>query len=90
MPILATITPTRALVARTLTGNPNPTTPPFTDDQEWITAYLAIHMLSDPSRRYSYLLWLSFALVFVGFSIIHLCNLRAGVIGAYFSKWAVR
>ena len=71
-------------------GNPNPTTPPFSDDVEWITAYLAVHMLSVPSRRYSYLLWFAIAFVLVVLALLRFSGLFSGVLGAYWSKWTIR
>lgn len=79
---------TITLVARA--ANPNPTTPAFSDDLEWITAYLAIHMLSVPSRRYSFLLWIAVVLVFLVFALLHWTGSKGGVVGAYWSKWSVR
>jgi hypothetical protein len=92
---MATVDPvanaTSTLVSRAvLAGNPNPTVPPFTNDMQWLAAYLAIHMLSVPSRRYSYLLWFVIAFVFVVFSISHLLGLRSSFIGAYWSKWSIQ
>lgn len=67
----------------------NPTTPPYTDNLEWITAYLTIHSLSVPSRRYSFLLWIVVVFVFLVFAILHWTGARGGVLGAYWSKWAL-
>lgn len=69
---------------------PNPTTPAFSDDKEWITAYLAIHVLSDSSRRYSFLLWITVVFIFLGFAILHWTGSRGGFIGALWSKWTLR
>ncbi|KII88473.1 hypothetical protein PLICRDRAFT_41633 [Plicaturopsis crispa FD-325 SS-3] len=68
----------------------NPTTPVYSDDVEWITAYLTIHMMSDPSRRYTYLLWVVVALVFLAFGLLHWTGSRGGYFGAYWTKWALR
>ncbi|KAA1471129.1 hypothetical protein DENSPDRAFT_837057 [Dentipellis sp. KUC8613] len=69
---------------------PNPTTPVIQDDLEWITAYLTIHRLSTTSWRYAYLLWLVIAFVSVVFAVFHWTGIRQGVLGAYWSKWALR
>lgn len=69
---------------------PNPTTPAVDDDLEWITAYLIIHRLSYPSWRYAYIFWALIALVAIGFGACHMLGLRGGLIGAYWSKWALR
>ncbi|KAL4067986.1 hypothetical protein V8B97DRAFT_1866638 [Scleroderma yunnanense] len=67
----------------------DPTTPPFTDNLEWITAYLTIHSLSVPSRRYSFLLWIVIVFFFLGFAIFHWSGARGGVLGARWSQWAL-
>lgn len=68
----------------------NPTTPPFTNDQQWITAYLTIHMMSSPSYRVTYLLWFTIAFFFIVASIMHCIGARNSFIGAHWSKWALR
>jgi len=70
--------------------NPNPTTPAFDDNIEWITAYLKIHALSHTTWRYAYLLWLAIGFVTIIFAVCHLLGLRWGIIGAYWSKWTLR
>ena len=67
----------------------DPTTPPYSDNLEWITAYLTIHSLSVPSRRYSFLLWIAIIFVFAGFAILHWTGARGGVLGARWSKWTL-
>ncbi|KAI6045785.1 ferric reductase like transmembrane component-domain-containing protein [Pisolithus marmoratus] len=67
----------------------NPTTPPYTDDLEWTTAYLTIHSLSVPSRRYSFLLWIIVVFIFLAFAILHWTGARGGVLGARWSKWTL-
>ncbi|KAI6128265.1 ferric reductase like transmembrane component-domain-containing protein [Pisolithus croceorrhizus] len=67
----------------------DPTTPPYTDSLEWITAYLTIHSLSVPSRRYSFLLWIIVVFIFLAFAILHWTGARGGVLGARWSKWAL-
>lgn len=69
---------------------PNPTTPVVADDLEWITAYLIIHRLSYPSWRYAYIFWVLVGLVAFGFGVCHMLGLRGGLLGAYWSKWALR
>lgn len=69
---------------------PNPTTPAFTDDADWFTAYLEIHELSGASWRYAYIFWLAIGLVTLTFTIFHLFRLRSGRFGAYWSKWSLR
>lgn len=68
----------------------NPTTPAYPDDLDWMTAYLAIHSMSDPSRRYGYLLWIAVVLVFLVFGILHWTGSSGGFIGAIWSKWSIR
>ncbi|KAG2134412.1 uncharacterized protein EDB93DRAFT_846139 [Suillus bovinus] len=68
----------------------NPTTPAFSDDLEWITAYLTIHSLSIPSRRYSFLIWIVVVLFFLVFAILHWTGSRGGFIGALWTKWTLR
>ncbi|KAG0707711.1 ferric reductase like transmembrane component-domain-containing protein [Suillus ampliporus] len=68
----------------------DPTTPAFSDDLEWITAYLTIHSLSVPSRRYSFLLWIGVVLFFLVFAILHWTGSRGGFVGAHWTKWSLR
>ncbi|KAF8843639.1 hypothetical protein BDN67DRAFT_1025275 [Paxillus ammoniavirescens] len=68
----------------------DPTTPAYPDDLEWITAYLTIHSLSVPSRRYSFVLWYTVVLIFLIFAILHWTGSRGGFFGAYWTKWSIR
>lgn len=68
----------------------DPTTPAFSDDLEWITAYLAIHSLSVPSRRYSFLIWTIVVFFFLAFAILHWTGSRGGYVGAHWTKWTLR
>jgi hypothetical protein len=68
----------------------NPSTPAFSTDKEWFKAYLKIHMLSDSSARYSYLLWFLVVLIVLVFTILHWSGLRGGFIGGFWSKWSLR
>lgn len=68
----------------------DPTTPAFSDDLEWITAYLTIHSLSVPSRRYSFLIWIVVVLFFLTFAILHWTGSRGGFLGAHWTKWTLR
>ncbi|KAG1827242.1 uncharacterized protein BJ212DRAFT_1443366 [Suillus subaureus] len=65
-------------------------TPAFSDDLEWITAYLTIHSLSVPSRRYSFLIWIVVVLFFLAFAILHWTGSRGGFLGAHWTKWTLR
>ncbi|KAG6333650.1 hypothetical protein ID866_5437 [Astraeus odoratus] len=67
----------------------NPTTPPFSDNLEWTTAYITIHSLSVPSRRYSFLLWIAVVFVFLAFAVLHWSGAKGGVVGAHWSKWTL-
>jgi hypothetical protein len=69
---------------------PNPPTPPFSDDQEWITAYMLIHCMSNPSSRVAYLFCFVVAFVFFLASLVHCLSTRNTVLGAYWLKWALR
>ncbi|KAL0946860.1 hypothetical protein HGRIS_013027 [Hohenbuehelia grisea] len=71
-------------------STPNPPTPPYTDDVQWITAYLVIHMMSPTSYWYAYILWFAIGFVFLAFAILHWTGSRGGYLGAYWSKWAIR
>lgn len=68
----------------------NPTTPPFSDDQQWITAYMTIHMMSAPSYRVAYLLWFFVAFVFLVTSCAHQFAFRRNFLGAHWSKLTLR
>ncbi|KIO23383.1 hypothetical protein M407DRAFT_244807 [Tulasnella calospora MUT 4182] len=70
--------------------NPNPTTPAFLDDYDWINSYLTIHKMSVITYRYAYLLWIIIAFGAVVFSVLHLTGERGGAFGARWAKWAVR
>ncbi|KAF9075255.1 hypothetical protein BDP27DRAFT_40649 [Rhodocollybia butyracea] len=69
---------------------PDPTIPSYTDDLEWVTAYLVAHMMSDNSRIYTYLLWIIVALVLLIFTVLHLTGSRGGFVGAAWRKWSLR
>ena len=70
--------------------NPNPTTPVFDDDLEWITAYLKIHALSHMTWRYAYFLWVVIGAIAFTFAACQLLGLESGILGAYWSKWSLR
>ncbi|KIK57782.1 hypothetical protein GYMLUDRAFT_1010241 [Collybiopsis luxurians FD-317 M1] len=74
----------------TRSSSSDPQLPAYTDDLEWVTAYLVAHMMSDNSRVYTYLLWICIAIVVLVFTIAHLTGGRGGFIGAAWSKWALR
>ncbi|KAG7092482.1 hypothetical protein E1B28_008834 [Marasmius oreades] len=67
-----------------------PTVPNYPDDLQWVTAYMAAHMMSPNSRRYVYVLWFCVASVFVVYAIVHWTGSRGGAFGCYWRKWAVR
>jgi hypothetical protein len=69
---------------------PNPSTPAFTNDFQWISSYLVIHKMSTPSYRYSFILWVIFFLAVLVFAILHWTGSRGGFLGAAWSKWALR
>ncbi len=69
---------------------PNPSTPAFINDFQWINSYLLIHKLSTPSYRYSFLLWIFVVLVVLVSAILHWTGSRGGFVGAAWSKWALR
>ncbi|OJT15719.1 hypothetical protein TRAPUB_4617 [Trametes pubescens] len=67
-----------------------PASPAYTNDLEFVTAYLTVHVLSDASRIYSYIFWVALVGVLLGFSILHHLHLRGTYFGALWSKWAIR
>ncbi len=69
---------------------PNPTTPAFDKDIEWITAYLHIHALSKASWRYAHILWLVIGSITFTLAIFHLLGSRLERFGAYWRKWSLR
>ncbi|KDQ60789.1 hypothetical protein JAAARDRAFT_31767 [Jaapia argillacea MUCL 33604] len=80
------------MASPSVTASPNlanPTTPPFPDDVQWVTAYLTIHMLSDPSRAYAYLVWVVILVALLLLVILHLTGSRRGFLGAYWNKWSL-
>ncbi|KAF7440529.1 hypothetical protein PC9H_000875 [Pleurotus ostreatus] len=68
---------------------PNPTTPNYPDDIQWITAYLVIHMLSPGSFWYAYLLWFVVAAIFLLYIFLRWTG-SGGYLGARWNKWALR
>lgn len=80
-----------SLALPTVSGHPaNPTTPAFQDDLDWVSAYLLIHSLSQNSYVYAYIFWFFVALIFALLSLLHNVGARGGVLGAWWSKWALR
>ncbi|KAF9500837.1 hypothetical protein BDN71DRAFT_1380914 [Pleurotus eryngii] len=73
----------------TVIPNPNPTTPNYPDDIQWITAYLVIHMLSPGSFWYAYLLWFVVAAIFLLYIFLRWTG-SGGYLGARWNKWALR
>ncbi|CAE6442239.1 unnamed protein product [Rhizoctonia solani] len=71
-------------------GNPNPTTPAFLSDYQWIATYLAIHKMSTTSYRYAYMLWLAVTLVTVVVGIAHITGRRTTVLGVIWRKYTLR
>jgi hypothetical protein len=69
---------------------PNPSTPAFINDYEWVNSYLIIHTMSTPSYRYSFLLWIFLVLVVLVFAVLHWTGSRGGFLGAAWAKWALR
>ncbi|KAH9856964.1 hypothetical protein C2E23DRAFT_934159 [Lenzites betulinus] len=67
-----------------------PASPAFSDDLEFVTAYLTVHVLSDASRIYSYIFWVALVVVLISCSVLHHLNIRGGYIGALWNKWAIR
>ncbi|TFK89134.1 hypothetical protein K466DRAFT_487441 [Polyporus arcularius HHB13444] len=67
-----------------------PSAPSFKNDLEFVYAYLAVHVLSDPSRVYSYILWIAIGGVLLLLSLLHHLRIRGGYLGALWSKWALR
>ncbi|KAH0826990.1 hypothetical protein J3R83DRAFT_4649 [Lanmaoa asiatica] len=65
-------------------------TPAYSDSLEWITAYLTIHSLSVPSRRYSFILWVAVVFIFLVFAVLHWTGSAAGLLGSVWSKWSLR
>ena len=69
---------------------PYPAAPAFEVDLEFLYAYLAVHVLSDPSRIYSYILWVAIAAVLLILSLLHHLHISGGYLGALWNKWALR
>lgn len=68
----------------------NPTSPAYSDDIEFVTAYLAVRALSNSSRVYAYALWIALGVFLLFWSLCHHLHLRGGYLGALWSKWALR
>ena len=71
-------------------NNPNPTTPAFLEDFDWIESYLAIHVTSAASYRYAYIMWILIAIAVAVTAAMHLTGNRGGALGARWAKWAMR
>ena len=83
--------PPRPMASATPTFRPaNPTSPAYSEDLKFVTAYLAAHALSDASRVYAYLLWIALGALLLFWSTFHHLHLRTGYLGALWSKWALR
>ena len=67
-----------------------PAIPNYSDDLEWVTAYLVQHMLSESSWVYAWLLWIVIGVVFIALTVMHWVGFRGGYLGAVWSKWALR
>ncbi len=67
-----------------------PTIPDYSDDLEWVTAYLVQRMLSHASWAYPYLLWIIIGTAFFAYSAMRWAGLRTGYYGILWSKWALR
>ncbi|RPD66223.1 hypothetical protein L226DRAFT_566683 [Lentinus tigrinus ALCF2SS1-7] len=67
-----------------------PAAPSFQNDLEFLYAYLAVHVLSDPSRVYSYILWIAIGAVLLFLSLLHHLHISGGYLGALWNKWALR
>ena len=67
-----------------------PTIPSYTDDVEWVTAYLVQHMLSRASWVYAWILWIAIGAIFMALTVMHWAGFRGGYLGAHWSKWALR
>lgn len=68
----------------------NPTTPAYSDDADWITAYFSVHTMSEPSWRYGYILWIVIVCIFFIFALLHWTGSRGGFLGATWCKWSIR
>lgn len=69
---------------------PNPTTPAYSDAEEWITAYFTIHSMSTNSRRYAWILWMLVGALFLLSVLIHWTGSHGGSLAAHWYKWAIR
>lgn len=79
------------LVSSTPTSNLTlPAIPDYSDDLEWVTAYLVQHMLSEPSWVYAWILWIAVGVTLLSLTLMHWAGFRGGYLGAVWSKWALR
>ncbi|KAI5123356.1 hypothetical protein M0805_001777 [Coniferiporia weirii] len=68
----------------------DPTTPVYSDDLTWLTAYLTIHSLSRNSYVYMYILWFAVAAAFLALCAATWSGVRAAALGASWQRWALR
>lgn len=67
-----------------------PVIPDYTDELQWLTAYLTQHSLSRASWVYAWILWIALAFIFLSVSCMRWAGLRGGYLGALWSKWSLR
>ncbi|ORX39399.1 hypothetical protein BD324DRAFT_619556 [Kockovaella imperatae] len=87
--------PPPVLITGTVTGpvNNNPTNgyaPGTEGDSQYAWAYLNAHMMSTPSYRYAYILWMAFALIALIYIVAHHARLGRGSVPASLSRWSMR
>ncbi|WVQ94849.1 hypothetical protein IAU59_001932 [Kwoniella sp. CBS 9459] len=72
-----------------VTGSINPTVT-ASSDAAFATAYLQAHMMSWPSYRYAYLLWMVLAGLAAIYAVAHHLRVSGGSFGAGYAKWGMR
>ncbi|WVQ84567.1 hypothetical protein IAT38_006721 [Cryptococcus sp. DSM 104549] len=69
----------------------NPTvTSSASSNGDYATAYLTAHMMSWPSYRYAYLLWMVLAFLAAVYALSHHLRLSGGSLGAAYARWGIR
>ncbi|KAF9516391.1 hypothetical protein BS47DRAFT_1341050 [Hydnum rufescens UP504] len=73
-----------------LNGDPNPTTPNFVEDYQWVHNYLSVHQLSVSSYRYAYIFWALVALAASAGGLARILGGEKTTLGAIWTQWSIR
>ncbi|KAK4689596.1 hypothetical protein P7C73_g496, partial [Tremellales sp. Uapishka_1] len=72
------------------TGTTNTGVPTASSDSGYAQNYLDAHLMSSPSYRYAYLLWIVLAFLILLYTISHHLRLSGTSLGATYTKWGMK